>query len=118
MILKQKIPFLINVSTYLANHHKSKPIIYIAGKVTGLPADEVNAKFKAAQVKLEAQGFCVLNPTQFIGNAENWQIAMRMASTLLNMADHIYLLPDFSDSEGARIEFAQATKFGISCINE
>jgi hypothetical protein len=111
-----KIPFLINLATYLTKN--TLPVIYVAGKITGLPYKEVQDKFKAAQIKLEAQGFKVLNPCEFMAIDENWHTAMRKASTMLNMSDHIYLLPDWKDSEGARFEFAQAVKFDISCINE
>lgn len=111
-----KTSFLINIATQLATNRK--PVIYIAGKITGLPYNEVQQKFQAAKEKLEAQGFMVLNPCDFMPIDENWHTAMRKASTLLNMADHIYLLPDWRESEGARFEFGQAVKFNISCINE
>ena len=111
-----KSSFLIKVATYLATN--TKPVIYVAGKITGLPYNEVQIKFKTAQNMLEREGFKVLNPCEFMPIDENWHTAMRKASSLLNMADHIYLLPDWRESEGARFEFAQAVKFGISCINE
>ncbi|MGZ3753608.1 MAG: DUF4406 domain-containing protein [Mucilaginibacter sp.] len=112
----QKLQFLVNLSTQLAKNHK--PVIYIAGKVTGLDPVLVKAKFDKAKVFLEGQGFKVLNPVDFISPTENWHTAMRMASTMLNMADHIYMLSDWNDSEGAKWEFAQAVKFNISCILE
>jgi hypothetical protein len=108
--------FLLCLTAHLAK--SKKPVVYIAGKVTGLPTEEVKAKFETAKATLEAHNFHVINPCEFIKPNENWHTAMRMASTMLNMVNHIYLLPDWQDSEGARFEFAQAVKFGISCINE
>ena len=116
MIQSKKTQFLIKLNTHLAQSRK--PVIYIAGKVTGLPVDVFRANFNKAKEKLTANGFHVLNPCEFIGPDENWHDAMRMASTMLNMADHIYMLPDWQDSPGAVWEFNQAVKFGISCINE
>jgi hypothetical protein len=109
-----RLQFLIQLATTLTKN--TKPIIYVAGKVTGLPADEVAAKFKVAQTELEALGWKVLNPVEFITPDEEWEIAMRMASSMLNMADSIYLLPCWEDSEGAKWEFNQAVKFGLSAI--
>lgn len=108
--------FLINLATYLAKNNQ--PVVYVAGKVTGLPTEEVKAKFDKAKAYLEAQNFKVLNPCDFIMPEESWHTAMRMASTMLNMADHIYLLKDWKDSEGATWEFHQAVKFQINCIHE
>jgi hypothetical protein len=93
-------------------------VIYVAGKVTGLPTEEVLRKFDNAKNKLEANGYKVLNPCDFISPSESWETAMRLASTLLNMSDSIYMLPDWKDSEGAKWEFTQAVKFGLSVIHE
>jgi hypothetical protein len=114
--LLTKTRFLIQLTTTLT---KSKSqVVYIAGKVTGLPVAEFQAKFQAAKDKLQAQGFSVLNPCDFIAPDEDWQIAMRKAITLLNMADHIYMLPDWQDSQGAIIEHSMAAKFGLNTMYE
>ena len=111
-----KTQFLVHLITHL-NKSKSQ-VVYIAGKGTGLPVHEYEAKFETAKRKLEAQGFHVLNPCDFIGPDEAWPDAMRKACTMLNMADHIYLLPDWTDSEGAIYERAQALKFGLNAMYE
>jgi hypothetical protein len=111
-----KTQFLINLATQLTKNNK--PVIYIAGKVTGLPEHEVATKFDKAQKALEERGFKVLNPCQFISNDTDWRLAMRFATSLLNMADYIYLLNDWKESEGAIWEYNQAVKFGISFIHE
>lgn len=94
----------------------AEPIVYIAGKVTGLPYAEVYAKFRAAQLKLEAQKFNVLNPLEHIDKDARWDKAMRKAIILLCQSDFIYLLPDWPDSEGAKIERSLALRLNIPTI--
>jgi len=115
MIIK-KAQFLIDLATSLAKN--SDTVIYVAGKVTGLPVDQYLAKFKTAQNMLEADGWKVLNPCEFIAPDEDWETAMQKAITLLNMSDAVYFLPDWEDSEGAKLEFMLAQKLGLSVVFE
>lgn len=112
--IKNKIGFLMVLANKLSQ--SKRPVVYIAGKVTGLPVGEYKAKFNEARAMLEKQGYHVINPCDFIGSEESWATAMRMASSLLNMAEHIYLLDDWQDSEGAKWEFNQAVKFDINVL--
>lgn len=96
----------------------NEAIVYIAGKVTGLPYDEVYAKFRAAQLKLEAQGYNVYNPCEHIDKHEHWEQAMRKAIILLCKSDFIYLLPDWHLSDGAKVEWELALKLNIPPIHE
>lgn len=112
----KKIPFLLNLSNSLANSKKT--VVYVAGKVTGLPEAEYQAKFKASKLKLESQDYHVINPCDFVIEGTDWQHAMRLCLPLLCMADVIYLQADWQDSEGAKIEHATAVKFGIHTIYE
>ncbi|MFD2874064.1 DUF4406 domain-containing protein [Mucilaginibacter ximonensis] len=114
--MDNKIQFLIKLATAITK--SKKHVAYVAGKVTGLEPTECYLKFKAAQAKLEADGWTVLNPCDFIKADEDWQMAMRFALPLLCMADTIYLLPDWMDSEGARIEFEIAQRFGLNVVME
>ena len=88
--------------------------IYIAGKVTGEPQEPTAAKFKAAQLELEAKGFDVINPIELVNNPnESWDVAMGICLEALETCDAIFLLPCFADSKGARIERRQAVANGI-----
>ncbi|MDO3641954.1 DUF4406 domain-containing protein [Mucilaginibacter sp. L3T2-6] len=111
-----KTQFLLRLANHLAK--SKKPVIYVAGKVSGLKPEDYEAKFKKAEQQLESQGFHVLNPCAFISPDCDWKFAMRLALTLLNMADHIYLLPDWTDSPGAQWEFEQSLKLGLNAIFE
>ena len=108
----------INAAEVLLNDF-NLPVVYIAGKVTGLPYKEVSAKFKMKQLELEAMDFFVLNPVDVINDADcSWQEAMRVSLMLLVNADYIYLLPDWWDSDGATLERELAMKLGIGTIED
>lgn len=76
--------------------------VYIAGKMTG--TDDYKERFAAAQEKLERAGYIVLNPA--------WQPEgltkadyMRHCMAMLDTADELILLPGWSDSPGAKVEY-------------
>ena len=88
--------------------------IYIAGKVTGLPFQEVQEKFATAQATIEKLGFEAVNPILVVNNPdENWHIAMEKCLVALSQCDAIYMLPDFKDSPGADIEHKKAYALGL-----
>lgn len=93
-----------------------KPVVYIAGKVTGLPYKEVVVKFHKAQIALEEAGYFVINPIALVHEGADWQQAMRICLSYLPLADHIHLLHDWQDSEGATLERELATKLGITAV--
>lgn len=80
--------------------------IYIAGKVTGLPQDEVVEKFAAMQKKIENLGFEAVNPIEIVKDFNTpWNQAMRLCIAALTLCDAIVLLPDWMCSNGAKIEW-------------
>jgi hypothetical protein len=88
--------------------------IYIAGKVTGLPPQEVKEKFATAQGIIEKLGFEAVNPIEVVNNPnENWHIAMEKCLVALAQCDAIYMLPCFKDSPGADIEHKKAYALGL-----
>ena len=64
--------------------------IYISGKITGQPIDEVISKFQAAEAKIRRFGF--------------------EAVKLLLKSDAIYMMADWRQSEGAMIEYLVARR--------
>ncbi len=79
--------------------------VYIAGKVTGLRRWDVIPKFKRAETVLMAMGYKVINPMEIVPVTCTWSNAMR--TCIIEMMKHcnkIYLLDNWHDSEGARIE--------------
>ena len=84
----------------------SKKKIYIAGKVTGEDRAECTAKFQKVQESIEALGFEAINPLQVVGDWQTpWNKAMRMCVAKLTECDGIVLLPDWTKSKGAKIEW-------------
>ena len=95
-----------------------KKMVYIAGKVTGLEYNTVWFKFKNRQIQLEALGYAVLNPCEWVQENADWQAAMKECVVLLaGAADAIDLLPDWEASEGATLEMQLCERFGIPRLN-
>lgn len=106
--MKQNAKTLKEIASF-----SDKPVVYIAGKVTGLPIKEVVAKFADAQIKLVDAGYYVINPTNLVHHDANWKQAMRICLSFLPHADFIYLLDNWADSEGAKWEHQIAQRLGI-----
>ena len=84
--------------------------VYISGKITGDPS--YWGKFAIAEETLECQGHIVLNPAilpEGMAPADYMRICMAM----LDSADAIVMLPDWSDSDGSSIEYEMARYSGI-----
>ncbi len=68
--------------------------IYIAGKVTGLPMQEITNKFQIAQQELETKGFTGVNPLLLVNNPQaKWNQAMKKCISELVNCNAVYLLP-------------------------
>lgn len=91
-----------------------KPIIYIAGPMSGLP-DFNRPAFNEAADKLRAEGYPVNNPAELDGGSTDqpWEYYMRRALSLLVMSDEVRLLPGWLDSKGARLEVRTALALGL-----
>lgn len=105
--------------------------IYIAGKVSGLPIEEVITKFHKKQMELINDGHTVINPVELIGqiNAvrENKRLEplvdkydrkqiMRICIIELLNCHEVHLLHDWEHSKGALEEIGMALKYGIKII--
>ena len=79
--------------------------IYIAGKVRGLK--NYRKIFGQAEKELQKKGNITLNPAELPEgmNAEDY---MRICIPMLEVADCIYMLKNWKDSEGAKVELAYA----------
>ena len=96
----------------------SKKKIYIAGKVTGLPQQEVIDKFADVQVNLERCGFIVINPIEVVNDWNvTWEEAMKKCCKALIDCDAVYLMNCHTQSVGAMIELQLATNLKIPCVN-
>ena len=79
--------------------------VYISGKITELPFDEVTTKFKKAEEELAAQGYEVVNPANNgIPINAPWELHVAMDLVLLIGCHAIYMLPDWVYSKRATLE--------------
>lgn len=92
--------------------------IYIAGKITGLPQNEVIEKFETAKAKIESLGFHAINPVQVVNDWETtWENAMKKCLKALIDCDAVVILPCWSESKGATIERQLAEDLGMVICN-
>ena len=82
---------------------------YIAGKITGDP--EYREKFGRVEAYIRELGGIALNPALLPDGLSQGDY-MRICFAMLDCADGIVLLPDWEESEGARLERAYAKKVG------
>ncbi|HRJ90072.1 MAG TPA: DUF4406 domain-containing protein [Pyrinomonadaceae bacterium] len=91
--------------------------IYISGKITGLDPVEARAKFDAAERGLRAFGYEPVNPMALVEDrGQSWAEFMAEDIKLLAQCDGIWLLSDWRESRGARIEFQIAAELGLQII--
>ena len=92
-----------------AEHLDGYKNIYLAGKITG--DDDYQEKFEAASRLLEELGYNVYNPaTAPEGMTREWY--MRKSFETINAADTVFFLPDWEESDGAKLEYAYAKYIG------
>jgi len=91
----------------------AKKRIFISGKVTGLPRMAVELKFLSAEEKLSTPGTKVFNPVRHIAPETSWEAAMEVClSYIKHEATHIYMLDNWRDSRGAKLELKEARRLG------
>lgn len=88
--------------------------VYISGKISGLEESVYTAKFQEAEDKLTALGFKVVNPVKIVHNHDNsWLSFMREDLKEMLDCDGIYMLGNWMDSKGAKIEHDLCVSLGI-----
>lgn len=88
--------------------------MYISGKVSGLPLEQVHEKFNLAEVRLRMVGHDPVNPMKLNPTPGlTWEEYMLTDIKHLFKCDAILMLPDWGESKGARIERAIAQEHGI-----
>lgn len=96
------------------------PIHYISGPMTGKPNFNY-AYFDEIAANLRAQGFTILSPSELGDGSQHDPDApqkpygywLREAVKMLCRADRIIMIPGWTESKGARAEFAMALDCGM-----
>lgn len=87
--------------------------VYIIGAVTGLPDEEVQAKFAKAALSLKNMGMVPVNPVDFVPKDLHWGEAMKLCIRALIDCDMVLLLPDWQESKGGTLEVSIARNLEI-----
>lgn len=94
--------------------------IYLAGKVTGLPEDQVLNKFQKKTEELTQQGYTVYNPVSQCWSAglkdRPWIDIMKVCLQMMLNCDEVHLLPCWADSKGACLERDMAQRLGMKIV--
>lgn len=94
----------------------NKMQIYIAGKITGLDSTKCYVAFKNAEYRIAELGHEPLNPYTLVDQDPDRTYEDYLLDALeivLCSAQALYMLPNWRDSLGARIEHAIAVEKGL-----
>jgi hypothetical protein len=79
--------------------------IYISGKITGMDEKEAFRIFEDAEKKMKELGYNVINPMKLPHKHDkSWISYMEDDIEALMKCDSIFMLPNWRESNGARIE--------------
>ena len=101
-----------------------KKVIYVSGKITG--TSDYADRFSAAEDRLIAEGYEVLNPVRtgkwleryLAPEKPTWVQYMKHAIAAMMQADYIYMMSGWNQSKGARLERFLARVLNYNIIYE
>ena len=97
----------------------SKTRIYISGPISG--TTDYMARFEKAEKDLSKNGYRVINPAKLTESLPlniSYEEIMELDLLLLGKSDAIYMLKDWKDSNGAKLELNYAKCKGKEIIYE
>ena len=90
--------------------------IYVAGKMYGLPEEQVREKFEKAASQLQNQGYKVVSPASDMQQNLSWEDTMRHSIKSMLDCDEVHLLPCWQESRGAQLERDIAIRLGMNVV--
>lgn len=87
--------------------------IYIAGKINGL--DDYRKLFKEAEDNFIEDGYVVMNPA-VLGEGFDYEVYLPICLLMLQACDTVYMLNNYKDSKGAKVELEYAKAQGKKII--
>ena len=93
--------------------------IYISGKISGTNLTETRKRFAAAAKVTKKLGYEPVNPFENgLTEHDTWEAHIVKDIATLLQCKAIYMLQDWQDSKGARIEHYIATEIGMPIMYE
>lgn len=91
---------------------------YVAGKMSGLPTDNVKEKFNFVANQLVQKGYHVINPLKMADPEmqKSWDEVVRSEIKKMLECDEVHLLPDWQESRGAMLERDIALRLGMEVV--
>lgn len=90
--------------------------VYIAGKMYGLPQEQVKEKVERVSTDLQNQGYRVVSPAECMNNGETWERSMKHSIKSMLECDEVHLLPGWQESRGAQLERDIAIRLGMDVV--
>lgn len=87
---------------------------YLSGKITGDAG--YREKFAGYEARYARLGLRVANPARHEKKGRTWSWYMKCDIRMLTRCGGIIMLPDWKESEGARLEHHLAEKLGLTII--
>lgn len=87
--------------------------IYIAGKINGF--ENYKEKFKEAEDKLLKEGHVCMNPA-ILPEGFPYEAYMPICTAMINQCDAVYILDNWKDSRGAKVELEYAKVTGKTVL--
>lgn len=104
--------------------HQQPKKIYISGQITGLPMVEAMMNFAKAETYLIHKGFDVVSPMSLtehdaiaklpLRESERWLLHMKVDIKALMDCTDIFMLSNWGNSKGAKIERDIAIQLGFN----
>lgn len=97
-----------------------KEKIYISGKISGLDIEEAKRIFKEAKELMEAKGYIAVTPFDVSETKpeKTWSDYMLEDIKEIFTCDGLYMLNNWGQSKGARVEYAIAKEMNLFIIFE
>lgn len=92
--------------------------VYISGKITGLDMTTAIENFEGAETFLESIGMEPVNPLKDADQSQSWQTLMVRDIEMLFECKAIYMMSNWCESKGARIEKYIAEQTGMMVLYE
>jgi hypothetical protein len=89
---------------------------YVAGRITGLPKENVTCKFNTVSEQLRGMGYKVVKPAFISDDTKTWEEGVRSDIKTMLECDEVHLLPDWQESRGAQLERDIALRLGMQVV--